>query len=73
MDVRLQVEIFYFQLSIFIMAFKNGEMIVAEAPEGSEVYNKEGLTAQDRIDMAAVGKKQRFNARYNRSGFIFEC
>lgn len=42
------------------MAFKDGELSVAESPVAGSI-EKNGLTAQDQIDMAEVGKKQQFN------------
>jgi hypothetical protein len=44
------------------MAFKDGEMIVVESPELVGKSSAKGsLSAQDRVDMAEVGKKQLLN------------
>jgi hypothetical protein len=43
------------------MAFKDGEMTVVESPVVGHLLEKAGLTPQDQIDMAEVGKKQQFN------------
>lgn len=43
------------------MAFKDGEMTVVESPVAGHLLEKDGLTPQDQIDMAEVGKKQQFN------------
>jgi hypothetical protein len=43
------------------MAFKDGEVTVVESPVAGHFLEKAGLTPQDQIDMAEVGKKQQFN------------
>jgi len=43
------------------MAFKDGDMTVVETPVPGPLLEKAGLTPQDQIDMAEVGKKQQFN------------
>jgi hypothetical protein len=46
------------------MAFKDGEITVVEVPFLGNVPGKIGLTPQDQIDMAGVGKKQQFNVNF---------
>jgi hypothetical protein len=43
------------------MAFKDGEVRVVESPVAVNLPEDAGMTPQDRIDMAEVGKKQQFN------------
>ena len=43
------------------MSFKDGEMIVEETPVMAKSSDNGGLSSQDRLDMAEVGKKQQFN------------
>jgi hypothetical protein len=46
------------------MVFRDGELDVVEGPVASGNTNeKNGLTAQDQIDMAEMGKKQQFRVR----------
>jgi hypothetical protein len=43
------------------MAFKDREVTDVESPVAGHLLEKAGLTPQDQIDMAEVGKKQQFN------------
>lgn len=50
--------------SVCRMTFNDGELNVVEVQAASDnMMEKDGLTQQDRIDMAEVGKKQQFNVR----------
>jgi hypothetical protein len=56
------------------MAFKDGEMTVVESHLAGNLDEKEGLTPQDQIDMAEVGKKQQFNVSSSVKSFsILYC
>jgi len=46
------------------MVFKDGELSIVEGPVASGNTNeKNGLTPQDQIDMAEMGRKQQFRVR----------
>lgn len=55
------------------MAFKDGEMTVVENPVAGNLYEKGGLTPQDQIDMAEIGKKQQFNVSSSHRNFSIAC
>jgi hypothetical protein len=43
------------------MTSQDGEVTFVESPVAGYLLEKSGLTPQDQIDMAEVGKKQQFN------------
>jgi hypothetical protein len=45
------------------MSFKDGSMSFAQAVAAEEEPTKGSLTARDRNDMAAIGKKQQLKVR----------
>jgi hypothetical protein len=55
------------------MAFKDGEMTIVESHLAGNLAEKEGLTPQDQIDMAEVGKKQQFNVSSLVEQFSIPC
>lgn len=55
------------------MAFKDGKIAVAEHPFSSNRSGKTGLTPQDQIDMAEVGKKQQFNVNFQFAKIELAC
>jgi hypothetical protein len=55
------------------MAFKDGEITVAEYPFLGHEPGKIGLTPQDQIDMAGVGKKQQFNVNFQFATIELAC
>jgi hypothetical protein len=55
------------------MAFKDGEITVVEDPFLRNEPGKIGLTPQDQIDMAGVGKKQQFNVNFQFASIKLAC
>ena len=55
------------------MAFKDGKITVVEDPFSGSRSGKTGLTPQDQIDMAEVGKKQQFNVNFHFAKIELAC
>lgn len=55
------------------MAFKDGEITMVKDPVSCNGSGKTGLTPQDQIDMAEVGKKQQFNVNFQFAKIELAC